>query len=120
MGSGHYEPPRVVANDGLAQMSDTSDEWIVPRTGIRERRFVDIDEGGTSASDLALPAAKMAIAQAGLEVSDVDAIIFATLSLDIFFPGTGCLLGHKIGLGGVPAPDLVLASVRPAAPRSQN
>ncbi len=104
MGSGHYVPPRVVTNDDLAQMFDTSDEWIVQRTGIRERRF--IDESGTGASDLALPAAKMAIEQAGLEVGDIDAIIFATLSPDIYFPGSGCLLGHKLGLGGVPALDV--------------
>ncbi len=104
LGSGHYVPPRVVTNDDLAQMFDTSDEWIVQRTGIRERRF--IDETGTGASDLALPAAKMAIEQAGLEVRDVDAIIFATLSPDIYFPGSGCLLGHKLGLGGVPALDV--------------
>lgn len=104
MGSGHYVPPRVVTNDDLAQMFDTSDEWIVQRTGIRERRF--IDENGTGASDLALPAAKMAIEQAGLEVGDIDAIVFATLSPDVYFPGSGCLLGHKLGLGGVPALDV--------------
>ncbi|MGB1276075.1 MAG: 3-oxoacyl-ACP synthase III family protein, partial [Nannocystaceae bacterium] len=104
VGSGHYLPPKVVTNDDLAAMFPTSDEWIVQRTGIRERRF--IEKSGTGASDLALPAAKMAIEQAGREIKDVDAIVFATLSPDINFPGSGCFLGHKLGLPGVPAIDI--------------
>ncbi|MCB9566154.1 MAG: ketoacyl-ACP synthase III [Myxococcales bacterium] len=104
LGSGHYLPSRVVTNDDLAAMFETSDEWIVQRTGIKERRFIEHD--GIGASDLALPAAKMALEQAGREVRDVDAIIFATLSPDVYFPGAGCYLGHKLGLGGVPALDV--------------
>ncbi len=104
VGSGHYLPPKVVTNDDLAAMFPTSDEWIIQRTGIRERRF--IDKSDTGASDLALPAAKMAIEQAGRDIKDVDAIIFATLSPDINFPGSGCFLGHKLGLPGVPALDV--------------
>ncbi|MEZ4384890.1 MAG: beta-ketoacyl-ACP synthase III [Nannocystaceae bacterium] len=104
LGSGHYVPSRVVTNDDLAQMFNTSDEWIVQRTGIKERRF--IEENGIGASDLALPATKMALEQAGREAKDIDAIIFATLSPDIYFPGSGCLLGHKLGLPGVPALDV--------------
>ena len=104
LGSGHYVPSRVVTNDDLAQMFNTSDEWIVQRTGIKERRFIEHD--GIGASDLALPATKMALEQAGRAVEDIDAIIFATLSPDIYFPGSGCLLGHKLGIGGVPALDV--------------
>jgi 3-oxoacyl-[acyl-carrier-protein] synthase-3 len=76
----------------------------VQRTGIRERRF--IEESGIGASDLALPAVKMACEQAGREVKDVDAVLFATLSPDHNFPGAGCLLIHKLGLPGVPALDV--------------
>src|SRR5688572_10561350 len=82
----------------------TTNEWIVQRTGIRERRF--IEESGIGASDLALPAARMACEQAGRDVKDIDAVLFATLSPDHQFPGPGCLLIHKLGLPGVPALDV--------------
>jgi 3-oxoacyl-[acyl-carrier-protein] synthase-3 len=104
LGIGHYVPTKVVTNHDLAQMMTTSDEWIVQRTGIRERRF--IEHGGIGASDLAVPAAKMAIERAGISLSDVDMIIFATLSPDHNFPGSGCFLGDKLGLRGVPALDV--------------
>jgi 3-oxoacyl-[acyl-carrier-protein] synthase-3 len=104
LGSGHYVPTRVVTNDDLAKLMPTSDEWIHQRTGIRERRF--IEESGIGASDLALPAVKMAIEQAGRDIKDVDAVLFATLSPDHQFPGAGCLLIHKLGLPGVPALDV--------------
>jgi 3-oxoacyl-[acyl-carrier-protein] synthase-3 len=104
LGIGHYVPSRVVTNADLAKLMTTSDEWIVQRSGIRERRF--IEHSGIGASDLALPAAKMALEHAGLEAKDVDAIIFATLSPDHNFPGSGCFLGHKMGLPGVPALDV--------------
>jgi 3-oxoacyl-[acyl-carrier-protein] synthase-3 len=104
LGLGHYVPSKVVTNDDLAKMFDTSDEWIQQRTGIKERRF--IEESGIGPSDLAVPAVKMACENAGIEVSDVDAIIFATLSPDFTFPGSGCFLGDKLGLAGVPALDI--------------
>lgn len=104
LGVGHYTPSKVVTNADLAKLMTTSDEWIVQRTGIRERRF--IEQSGIGASDLAVPAAKMALEQAGLEAKDIDAIIFATLSPDFNFPGSGCFLGHKLGLPGVPALDV--------------
>ena len=104
LGVGHYTPSRVVTNADLAKLMTTSDEWIVQRTGIRERRF--IEHSGIGASDLAVPASKMALEQAGVEAKDVDAIIFATLSPDFNFPGSGCFLGHKLGLPGVPALDV--------------
>ena len=104
LGLGHYVPSKVVTNDDLAKMFDTSDEWIQQRTGIKERRY--IEESGTGASDLAVPAAKMACENAGIDVSEIDAIIFATLSPDFNFPGSGCFLGDKLGLGGVPPLDV--------------
>ncbi len=104
LGIGHYVPTRVVTNDDLAKLMTTSDEWIVQRTGIRERRY--IEHSGIGASDLAVPASKMALEHAGLGEKDIDAIIFATLSPDHNFPGSGCFLGHKLGLPGVPALDV--------------
>lgn len=104
LGMGHYVPPKVVTNDDLAKMFDTSDEWIQQRTGIKERHY--IDKNGTGPSDLAVPAVQMACKNAGIEVSEIDAIIFATLSPDYTFPGSGVLLGDKLGLPGVPALDV--------------
>ena len=104
LGLGHYVPTRVVTNDDLANMFETSDEWIQQRTGIKERRF--IEESGIGASDLAVPAVKMACENAGIDVSDIDAIIFATLSPDFTFPGSGCFLQAKLELPGIPALDI--------------
>ena len=104
LGAGHYVPSKVVTNHDLAKLMNTTDEWIVQRTGIKERRY--IEHSGIGASDLAVPASKMALEHAGLTEKDVDAIIFATLSPDHNFPGSGCFLGHKLGLGGIPALDV--------------
>jgi 3-oxoacyl-[acyl-carrier-protein] synthase III len=104
LGIGHYVPSKVVTNHDLAKLMNTTDEWIVQRTGIKERRF--IEHSGIGASDLALPAVKMALEHAGLTEKDIDAIVFATLSPDHNFPGSGCFLGHKLGLPGVPALDV--------------
>ncbi len=104
LGIGHYVPSKVVTNHDLAKMMSTTDEWIQQRTGIKERRF--IEHSGIGASDLALSATKMALEHAGLVEKDIDAIIFATLSPDHNFPGSGCFLGDKLGLGGVPALDV--------------
>ena len=104
LGVGHYAPSRVVTNDDLAKMFNTSDEWIQQRTGIRERRFIEHD--GIGASDLAVPAVQMACERAGVDPKEIDAIIFATLSPDVFFPGSGCFLQRKLGLGPVPALDI--------------
>jgi len=103
-GAGHYVPTRVVTNHDLAKLMPTSDEWIVQRTGIRERRF--IEHSGIGSSDLAMPAAKMAMEQAGIGPQDLDAIIFATLSPDIYFPGSACLLQHKLGCRQIAALDV--------------
>jgi len=104
LGTGHYVPSKVVTNDDLAEMFTTSDEWIQQRTGIKKRHF--IEESGIGASDLAVPAVKAACEQAGVDVQEIDAIIFATLSPDYFFPGSGCFLQRKLGLGQIAALDI--------------
>ncbi len=102
-GIGSFVPPRVVTNDDLSRMMDTTDEWIVQRTGIRERRWV---EGVTSTSDLALEASKQALESAGMTAADLDMIFLATLSPDHFFPGTAVFLQTKLGIAGIPAIDV--------------
>lgn len=102
-GLGHYLPENIVTNDQLAQLMDTSDEWITKRTGIRERRWVVGDVGAT---DLAVPAAQQALAEAGLQASDLDMILFATLSPDINFPGSSCLLQARLGVPGIATLDI--------------
>lgn len=104
LGVGHYAPTRVVTNDDLAKLFNTSDEWIVQRSGIRERRYIEHD--GIGSSDLAIPAARMAAERAGVKLEEIDAIIFATLSPDAFFPGTGCFMQAKLGLKNMPALDI--------------
>lgn len=103
--TGRFLPERVVTNHDLAQWMDTSDEWIQQRTGIRERRWVR-EEGGIGSADLGLEASKTALDRAGWTPEDLDMIIFATLSPDIFFPGSGCLLQYKLGLKDTPALDI--------------
>lgn len=104
-GTGRYLPERVVTNDDLTKIMDTSDEWIQQRTGIEERRWIP-EEGNVGASDLALEASKIALSRAGWKPEDLDLIIFATLSPDLFFPGSGCLLQSKLGLKSTPAIDI--------------
>jgi 3-oxoacyl-[acyl-carrier-protein] synthase III len=104
-GTGRYVPPRVVTNADLAQLMETSDEWIRQRTGIEQRYWVP-PEGGVGASDLGLEASRIALSRAGWTPEDLDLIIFATLSPDLFFPGSGCLLQHKLGLIDTPALDI--------------
>jgi 3-oxoacyl-[acyl-carrier-protein] synthase-3 len=96
-GTGFFVPPDVVTNQELATRFgiDTTDEWIVQRTGIRERRFA---EQGVATSDLALHASRQAIERAGIQTSDLDMIVFATLSPDCHFPGSGVYLQQKLGL----------------------
>jgi 3-oxoacyl-[acyl-carrier-protein] synthase-3 len=89
-----YVPPRVLTNADLEKMVDTSDEWILQRTGIRERHIVD---PGVGTSDIAKEAAVEAIRRAGLTPDDIDLIIVGTVTPDMLFPSTACLLQHKIG-----------------------
>jgi 3-oxoacyl-[acyl-carrier-protein] synthase III len=101
---GHYVPERVVTNDELTQHWDTSDEWIRERTGIQQRHWVE--PGKQAGSDLAVEATKIALERADMKASDIDCIIFATLSPDYFFPGGGVYLQRKLGIPGVPAMDI--------------
>ncbi len=95
-GIGFYVPERVVTNEDLARHMDTSDQWIQERTGIKERRYA---EGGKeSTSSMGANASKIAIERAGIEASDIDFIIFATLSPDYYFPGSGVLLQRELGI----------------------
>ncbi len=103
VGTGSYLPERIVTNDELAARMDTSDAWIRARTGIRQRH---VAEAAQACSDLALPAARAALASAGLQPSDVDLIIVATSTPDFVFPSTACLLQAKLGIKGCPAFDL--------------
>ena len=103
VGTGSYLPERVVTNDELAARMDTSDAWIRARTGIRQRH---VAEATQACSDLALPAARAALASAGLQASDVDLIIVATSTPDYVFPSTACLLQAKLGIKGCPAFDM--------------
>ena len=100
---GSYVPDRVVTNEELTKLMETSDEWITQRTGVKERRWVGEDMGN---SDLALLATKRALDRAGWNATDIEVIIYATLSTDHMFPGDGCFLNAKLGLPGVPALDI--------------
>jgi len=102
-GVGFDVPPRVVTNHDLEKLMDTTDAWIVERTGIRERHFVD---PGTGTTDLAAQAARRALADAGREPSDLDFIIFATITRDYFFPGCGSLLQEALGLSTIGTLDV--------------
>jgi 3-oxoacyl-[acyl-carrier-protein] synthase-3 len=102
-GIGHYVPKRVVTNRDLSELMDTTDEWIVERTGIHERHFVREGEG---TSEQGLHAARAALKMAGLQPRDIDFIIFATLSPDYMFPGCGVLLQEKLGCGMIGALDV--------------
>jgi 3-oxoacyl-[acyl-carrier-protein] synthase-3 len=102
-GLGCKVPDNVVTNDDLKQYVDTSDEWIRERTGIRERRIASKDE---ALSDLAMPASRDALAQAGVEGKDIDLLIVATVTPDMAFPSTGAILADQLGATDAAAYDL--------------
>lgn len=107
LGTGHYLPEKVVTNHDLAQMFDTSDEWIQQRSGIQTRRHVDWQKEPMGASELGARAAKVALADAGISKDDIDLIVYATLSPDKVFPGDGVLVQAKLDVpAGVPAIDV--------------
>ena len=103
IGSGAYMPAKIVTNDDLAKRVDTSDEWIRERTGIRQRHIV---ADGERTSDLALAAARAAIQDAGIEVSDLDMVICATTTPDETFPATATIVQSKLGMTRGAAFDL--------------
>ncbi len=107
-GTGSYLPPRRLSNAELAaelalQGIETSDDWIVERTGIRARHFAD---PGVGSSDLGVEAAKNALQAAGLQPADIDLIIVATSTPDMVFPSAACILQNKLGIAGCPAFDV--------------
>jgi 3-oxoacyl-[acyl-carrier-protein] synthase-3 len=104
-GVGHYVPDRVVTNADLTEIMETTDEWIQERTGIRERRW--FEEGKDTTANMGANAARRALEMAGLEPDDVQMIVFATLSPDYFFPGSGVLLQRELGIKApIPAFDV--------------
>jgi 3-oxoacyl-[acyl-carrier-protein] synthase-3 len=103
-GLGAYAPERVLTNDELSHIVDTTDEWIMTRTGIRERRIAAPEQALT---DLALPAAKAALAQAGVEANDVDLLVCATVTPDMMFPTSSALLADELGAPEAAAYDLL-------------
>ena len=102
-GSGVALPERVVTNDALARVMETSDEWIRERSGIEERRYV---ERGTGSADLGAEAARAALDDAGIAPSEVDYLVCATMTPDHYFPGTGTLIQHRLGIDPLPALDI--------------
>ena len=103
VGTGMCVPDRVVTNDDLAALMDTSDEWIQQRTGIRERRWI---EPGQTPADLGRAAVEQALEQANLEVADVDCLLLATLSSQHDFPGSSFFVHEALEMGEIPCIDL--------------
>lgn len=103
LSTGFYVPERVVTNQDLVKLMQTSDEWIQQRSGIVERRWV---EKGVGASDLGKGAAEAALERANLEATDLDCMIVATLSPDVYFPGAGVFLQRKLGIKDIPCLDV--------------
>jgi 3-oxoacyl-[acyl-carrier-protein] synthase III len=97
-GLGHHVPERIVTNEYLSTIMDTNDDWIVERTGIHERRF--IDPAKDTVANMAAKASRMALQRAQLTEKDIDFIVFATITPDYFFPGSGVLLQRELGLDG--------------------
>jgi 3-oxoacyl-[acyl-carrier-protein] synthase-3 len=105
-GTGSYLPEKVVTNQDLEQMMDTSDEWIQERTGIKRRHLA---ADGETTSDLALAAARSALEMAGISAEDIGLIIIATTTPDKVFPGTACIVQRRLGIGGCAAFDVQAA-----------
>ena len=103
VGTGHYVPGEPVTNEQLSRVMTTSDDWVYPRSGIKQRHYAP---DGVGVSDLACEAAKRALASANMDAAEIDYIVFATMTPDYVFPGPGALLGAKLGIPGVPALDI--------------
>lgn len=101
---GHHVPETVITNQYLSTVMDTSDEWIVERTGIHERRW--IDPSRDTVANMAAKATRMALQRAGMTEKDIEFIVFATITPDYFFPGSGVLLQRELGLEGIGALDI--------------
>lgn len=104
IGTGHYVPEKTVSNHDLEKVMNTTDAWITERTGIKERRY--FKEGVDTTSGMGAKAAEMAIKNAGIDKNEIDLIVFATLSPDYYFPGSGVLLQRELGLNTIGALDI--------------
>jgi 3-oxoacyl-[acyl-carrier-protein] synthase-3 len=102
-GTGSYLPEKVLTNEDLSKIVDTSDEWIAARTGIRERH---IAAEGETTSDLGYHAAVRALEAAGVDAKELDLIVVGTTTPDLIFPSTACLIQHRLGADGCPAFDV--------------
>jgi 3-oxoacyl-[acyl-carrier-protein] synthase-3 len=103
---GCYVPPRILTNQDLEKLVETNDRWIVERTGIRERHILD---ESMATSDMAIAAARCALAQRGIEATEIDAIIVCTVTPDMLFPSTACLVQNGLGARGAWGFDLIAA-----------
>ncbi len=103
-GLGHYVPETVITNEYLSTIMDTTNEWIIERTGINERRWIDAKKD--TVANMAAKAARMALQRAKLTEKDIEFIVFATITPDYFFPGSGVLLQRELGLEGIGALDI--------------
>jgi len=104
-GLGHYVPENIVTNDDLSKLMDTNDEWIQERTGIKQRRHIKKGDGN-STSIMGVKAATIALERAGLTPDDIELIVFATLSPDMYFPGGGVQVQDLMGMSTIPALDV--------------
>src|ERR1044071_6620195 len=104
VGLGHHVPETVITNQYLSTIMETSNDWIVERTGIEERRWMDPAQD--TVANMAAKATRMALQRANLTEKDVDFIVFATITPDYFFPGSGVLLQRELGLESIPALDI--------------
>lgn len=103
LGLGTYVPDRIVTNHDLAEVMETSHDWIVERSGIEQRHWVQPEDGNYT---MGVAAARAALADAGVDASEIDCIVYATLSPDYYFPGCGVLVQRELGIGPVPAFDI--------------
>jgi 3-oxoacyl-[acyl-carrier-protein] synthase III len=104
VGLGHHVPEGVITNDYLSTLMETNNEWIIERTGIKERRWMD--PAKDTVANMAAKATRMALKRANLVEKDIDFIVFATITPDYFFPGSGVLLQRELGLESIPALDI--------------
>lgn len=104
LGAGHYVPDRIVTNQELSDMMNTNNEWIVERTGIQERRW--FTPGVDTVTNMSAKASRMAMERAGVTASEIDFIVFATITSDYFLPGNGVLLQRELGLKSIGALDV--------------
>ena len=104
VGLGHYVPENIVTNEDLVKIIDTSNEWIIERTGIQERRFIDPETD--TVANMAKKATEMALERSKVAKESIDFIVFATITPDYFFPGSGVLLQRELGLQGIGALDI--------------